>query len=419
MGEQGKEKVMLGSFRALDLTNDQVFFCGRILADLGVDVIKVEKPGGDPARSIGPFYQGRVDPETSLFWFAYNANKRGITLSIESRRGQEIFKSLVKTADFVIESFPCGYMDSLGLGYSALREVNPKIIMAAITPFGSTGPYKDYKSCELVNMAMSGLINLSGDQDRAPVMVSFLHACLNACAQAAVAILGACYWREKTGKGQFIDVAIRESVIQNIGQALAHWKINQVRIKRAGQHRVGWGAGLVRQIWPCKDGFVAFVLGGGEVRARTNKALVEWMDSLGMAGDLLRQIDWANFDMATMTEDVIRPLEEYIGKFFLRYTKAELFDEGLKRHIDVYPVADCKDIAEQVQLKERDYWIDVEHPELGVRLTYPGMFVKSSEINTQSIFRAPLVGEHNELVYMKELGFSQAELSTLKEGGII
>lgn len=417
--KQGKDEAMLESLRALDLTEEQGFFCGRILADLGVDVIKVEKPGGDPARSIGPFYNDRVSQETSLFWFAYNANKKGVTLNIESRDGQEIFKSLIKTADFVIDSFPCGYMDSLGLGYPVLREINPRIIMASITPFGSSGPYSKYKSCELVNMAMSGLMNLSGDPDKPPVIISFPHACLHAGAQAAVAILAAYYWREETGKGQYIDVAIRESIIQMIAQPIAHWLMNNVKIRRAGQYRVGWGPGLVRQIWPCQDGFVIFLLGGGGVRARTNKALTDWMADEGMDKDFLRKIDWDTFDMATTTEDTIRTLEEIIGEFLLRHTKAELFDEGARRRVDIYPVNDCRDIAEEVQLKERNFWTCLEHPELGVNLTYAGAFVKSTETDTGVRHRAPLVGEHNDDIFVKELGFSQKELVILKQRNII
>jgi crotonobetainyl-CoA:carnitine CoA-transferase CaiB-like acyl-CoA transferase len=417
--QPSKNKLMLESLRALDFTDEQGFFCGRVLADLGVDVIKVEKLGGDSARNIGPFYKDRIEPTTSLFWFAYNANKRGITLDIESSDGREILKSLVKTADFIIESFPCGYMDSLGLSYYALSEINPKIIMASITPFGSMGPYKDYKSCELINMAMSGLMNLSGDPDRPPVIISFPHACLHAGAQAAVAMLAACYWREETGRGQYIDVAIRETVIQMIAQAIAHWKVNRVRVRRAGQRRVGWGPGLVRQIWPCKDGFVIFLLGGGGVRARPNKALVDWMDSEGMASYDLKKMNWNTFDMASTTEDVITMLEEAIGKFFLCHTKAELFREGAKRRIDIYPVNDCRDIAEEEQLKDRDFWTYVEHPELGTNVTYPRAFIRSSENYVGIRHRAPLIGEHNEAIYIKELGFSQAQLAILKQGNII
>lgn len=410
-----QDNTMLKSLRALDVTDDQGFFCGRILADFGVEVIKIEPPGGDPSRNIGPFYHESIDPDKSLFWFAYNANKRGITLDITNNEGREIFKKLVNKADFVIESFPVGYMQNIGLNYSELCKINPKVIMVSITPFGSTGPYSRYKSCELINMAMSGLMDLSGDPDRPPVMISFSHACHHAGAQAALAALAACYWCQESNKGQHIDIAIRDSIIQMIAQPIAHWVINRVRIRRSGQYRIGWGPGLVRQIWPCKDGFVIFLLGGGSTRVRTNKALASWIDSDGIAGDFMKEMDWDNFDMSTTTETVVNKLEKDIGRFFLAHTKQELFEGGFKRHVDVYPVNNCRDIAEELQLKERNFWIKVDHPELETELIYPGAFVKSSETSCGIRRRAPMIGEHCNDIYEKELGFSKAKLKTLMQ----
>ncbi|MFC1948616.1 CoA transferase [Chloroflexota bacterium] len=166
MGE--KPDGMLSPYRALDLTDEKGLLCGKILADLGADVIKIERPGGDPARNIGPFYHDEPDPEKSLYWFAYNTSKRGITLDIETTDGKEIFKQLVKNADFIIESFPPGYLDSIGLGYSALEKIKPDIILISITPFGQTGPYKDYKTSDIVAWAMGGEMAPFGDPDRPP-----------------------------------------------------------------------------------------------------------------------------------------------------------------------------------------------------------------------------------------------------------
>ena len=131
MKGDNKAEGMLSPYRVLDLTDEKGLLCGKLLGDLGADVIKIEKPGGDQARSIGPFYHDEPDPEKSLFWFAFNTSKRGITLDIETTDGREIFKKLVKTADFVIESFAPGYLDSLGLGYSYLEQINPQIIMVS------------------------------------------------------------------------------------------------------------------------------------------------------------------------------------------------------------------------------------------------------------------------------------------------
>jgi benzylsuccinate CoA-transferase BbsE subunit len=153
---EGGTKPVLSSYRVLDLTNEKGFLCGRALGDLGADVIKIEPPGGEPARNIGPFYHDIPDPEKSLYWFAFNANKRGITLDIETTDGREIFKKLVKTADVVVESFSAGYLDKVGLEYSLLSQINPGIILTSISGFGRKGPYKDYNDRDIAAWALSG-----------------------------------------------------------------------------------------------------------------------------------------------------------------------------------------------------------------------------------------------------------------------
>ena len=218
-------ELALEGYCALDLTSDKGFLCGRILGDLGCDVIKVEQPGGDPSRRIGPFYRDIPDPEKSLYWFAYNANKRGITLNIESKDGQEIFKRLVKKAHFVIESFSPGYMDDLCLGYSSLSQINPAIILTSITPFGQNGPYKDYKTSDIVGMAMSGLMYLCGDPDRPPVRISFPQAYLHAAADAVVGTLMAHYYRETSGEGQWVDVSMQQAAYASTMNAPLFWTL--------------------------------------------------------------------------------------------------------------------------------------------------------------------------------------------------
>ena len=156
-------KGILGSYRVLDLTDAKGFLCGKILADLGADVIKIEKPGGDSSRSLGPFYHEIQDPEKNLYWFAYNLNKRGITLNIESEKGRQIFIRLAQKADFIIEAFSPGYLDNLGLGYSKLSQINPRIILTSITPYGQTGPYKNYEASDIDVMAMGGLMYITGN----------------------------------------------------------------------------------------------------------------------------------------------------------------------------------------------------------------------------------------------------------------
>jgi len=411
---------LLGSYRVLDLTDDKGLLCGKILGDLGADVIKIEKPGGDPSRNIGPFYGDVPDPEKSLSWFAFNANKRGITLNIESSDGRDILRKLVKGADFVIESFPPGYMKSLGLDYASLTEINSRIIMTSISPFGQTGPYRDYKGPDLAVWALSGVMSLTGDRDRAPVRPSFAQSNMHAGAGAAAASMVALYWREITGEGQHVDVSMQEMSTPAMLSTRLFWDLNRSNLQRDGPYRVGLSAKTKQRLtWPCRDGFVCFILVGGAIGAKANKALVKWMDEEGMASDYLNNKDWVSFDQARVNQDEIDRISQPIARFFLKQSKAELYSEAVKRHIQLYPVYTPEEIAKDKHLHARQFWVKVEHEELGTALTYPGAFAKLSETPCRIWRRAPLIGEHNEEIYQRELNLSQEELSALKQAGII
>ena len=220
------KKCLVRSPRVLDLTTKNGYLCGRILADLGADVIKIERPGGDPDRRVGPFYHHTPDPERSLLWFAYNANKRGITLNLDSADGQQILKVLANNADFLIESFPPEYMDERGLGYADLHELNSRMIYTSISPFGHTGPYKNFKASDLVVMAMSGLLYITGKPDAPPVRISFPQSFMLDSAHAAAASLIAYFFREKTWQGHPVDVSVQECVLWELSNAVPLWKLN-------------------------------------------------------------------------------------------------------------------------------------------------------------------------------------------------
>ena len=414
MGEQEKVDGMLSSYRVLDLTDEKGLLCGKLLGDLGADVIKVERPGGDPARSQGPFYHGEVNPEKSLFWFAYNASKRGITLDIETAGGQDIFKRLVKGADFVIESFDPGYMDKLGLGYSSLEKINPGVIMVSITPFGQTGPYKDYKAPDIVAWAMAGRMYSVGDADRPPVRISYhSQAYLQGGLEAAMAAMMALYYRRMTGEGQQVDLSIQAAAAQPSNTA---WDVRKVVPQRGGQMT---GNINVQRIWPCKDGQVTWFFMPRQFAAIRNVAFVNWLDSEGMADDFLKGFDWDTFDYATVTQEEIDRISEPTAKFFMAHTKVELLEGAVKHRILFYPQFTTTDILESVQLAARGFWVELEHPELDTTITYPGAFAQISETPLRISRRAPLIGEHNEEIYQKELGISSEELLTLKQAKVI
>lgn len=253
-----KPAGMLEPYRVLDLTDEKGPLCGRLLADLGADVIKVEPPGGDPARRIGPFLGDDTDPEKSLFWWAYNAGKRGITLDIETNDGRSSFLELVKTADFVIESFDPGYLDSLGLGYAALAAANPRVILVSITPFGQDGPYRDYCAPDIVAWAMSGQMLTVGGLDLPPVRIGHhSQSHLNAAADGAVGAMVALHQRLATGVGDHVDVSVHDCMSQSSFATTSSWDMMGA-IRLRGEIAGGLAIKL-RQTWPCRDGSVIWI----------------------------------------------------------------------------------------------------------------------------------------------------------------
>jgi crotonobetainyl-CoA:carnitine CoA-transferase CaiB-like acyl-CoA transferase len=410
---------MLKGCRALDLTDEKGFLCGKILADLGMDVIKVERPGGDPSRRLGPSSHDEADPEKSLYWFAYNNNKRGITLDIETKDGKRIFEELVRKSDVVIESFKPSYMDELGLGYAALSEIKKDIILTSITPFGQTGPYRDYEASDIVLMGMAGQLFLTGDADRPPVNISIPQACLHAGADAAVGTMIAYHHRRKTGEGQHVDVSMQQSAAWFLAFTLPYWEIDKVILGRVGTFRSGSSSGTVqRQVWPCKDGYVFFFMMGGQQGARQCRPLVRWMEEEGAGDEFLRIFDWERFDMATATQELIDKISKPIADFFLTQTKKEALEAAASRNIPVCPLLSMQDILNDPHLAVRGYWSQLENPELNGTIPYPKQFVRSSENEVITRFRAPHIGEHNSEIY-GEIGLSRQEIIALKEAGVI
>ena len=412
--------TLLNSFRVLDLTDDKGFFCGKILADLGADVIKIERPEGDPSRHNGPFYGNAPDPEKSLHWFAYNLNKRGITLDIETDSGKALLKKLANTSHFVIESYPAGYLDDMGLGYKALSAINPRIILTSITPFGRTGSYKGYKGSDLVCMAMGGLAYITGNAEDSPLRISFPQSYLLASAEAAAATMIAHYYRETTGQGQHVDVSIQASVAGKLANAIPTWELSQTLLKREGSYMFGRGAKLrMRLLWPCKDGYVTFALMGGKLGAKSNEIVARWIIEEGMAPDFFKKIDWPSLDMAKQTQEEQERLEDVVARFFAKHTKEEIYRKANQEGVLLCPQSSCKDILENIQLKSREFWVNVEHPELGASINYPGPFLKASRTPPVIRRRAPLIGEHNEEVYKGELGLSEDEVAAMRQARVI
>ncbi len=419
---------MLSPYRVLDLTNERGFIAGKLFGDLGADVIKIEKPGGDAAREIGPFYHDIPEPEKSLYWMGFNTNKRGITLDIETAKGQDIFKNLCKTADFIIESYDPGYLDGLGLGYQDLRKVNPGIIMASITGFGQTGPYKDLKASDIVLWAQSGLGYVHGDPDRAPLAPSYPVSYFFSSIQAVIGSLIALYDRGITGQGQHVDAVTLLGLAWATGPEMQGlWPLNGEIVKRSGRiwPRPQTGPnGEVTYInvpltYPCKDGGVKFFPFVEPGMIPSTDGLRRWVMEEGFASEALINVDWGTWNWATVSQEDADEITGSFARFFMNHTKAELWEGAQQRGIQLYPVFTPKDMLSFPQLDFRQYWQSVEHPELNDEITYPGAFVKLGDSSCEICRRAPLIGEHNREVYTGEMGISAEKLEDLKQKGVI
>ena len=423
------ELSALGDIRVLDLADEKGLYCTKLLADLGADVIKIEKPGGDPTRFIGPFYHDERDPQKSLYWFQFNTSKRSITLNIETSEGREILKKLVKTADVIVETYPPGYLDDMGLGYNILKEMNPNLILTSITPFGQTGPYRDYKATDMVAQAMGGIMYLAGFPEDPPNLLYGSQAYHMASVQATCGIQTALYVRELGGTGQHIDVSMQESV--TIAQETAAQTYD---LRREIRQRTGY-SGLVPAhpgmgTFECKDGYVNIFMFTGQWLE-----LLEWMESEGMAGDLKVKhqdvIDKLNdylaiFGLVMDPEAYARflkeeypPFDEHLRAFLKSHTKEELYNGAQQRRLQLSMVSTIEDLHKNPQLKALEFFVEVEHEELGDILTYPGAPYHLSDTPWRIRKRAPLIGEHNEEVYEEELGLLKTELIHLKENGVI
>lgn len=416
---------LLPQIRILDLTEGGCMLGGRLLGDAGADVIKIEPPGGsDPCISrIWPYYQDSGDPQQSLFWFTYNANKRGISLDIKKTKGQQLLKKLVASADVILESYAPGYMKKLGLGYEDLCKVKPDIIYTAITPFGQEGPKANYAASALTIWASGAYLNACGDPDRAPVWISMPQTFLFGGCEGAIGTLMAYYHRITTGEGQFVDVSMQEPVLSPNMNILQMWDLNKLEFKRVGSTTFVAGTGVRQPIYfKCKDGYVMILaIGGNEPYVSSSKQLVEWMAAENMAPDWLLKLDWwKDYNASSLKQDLADKVGAAIEAFTMTKTKEELYNIGaFQRHMLIAPVANTKDISEDIQLKERHFWVEIPHPELGRNVPYCGPIIQLSETPITYRRRAPLIGEHNHEIYGGELGLSDAELKSLSSKGVI
>ena len=406
--QNGKTQQPLEGYRVLDLSGPLGVFCGKLVADMGADVIKVEPPGGDPMRGIGPFLAHRPHLEQSLHWLHFNTNKRSITLDIATADGATLLGSLAREADVLLETFPPGYMDSQGLGYGHLEANNPGLVYASLTPFGQTGPYKDFKASDLIGFAMGGYMYVTGWPDTPPTRLWGSQAYHTASNRAYIAILVALYHRLATGLGQRVDVSMQEAVAATTEHVNTAYNYEGTPAVRCGFRH----GGQFVATWPCKDGYVS-------ITTNTQQAwddLRAWMDRDGMAGDLMTEKYDERF---VLRGDLSGHIEELIQTWTLLHTRQEITDWGQAHHHPWGPVLTPEELLGNEQLWDRGYFTEIEDQQYGDTLVYPGAPYKLSQSPWRLSRPAPSVGQHNVEIFGGELGLSASGLEVLSGAGVI
>jgi CoA:oxalate CoA-transferase len=401
----------LSDVKVLDLTwHIAGPFCTKLLADYGADVIKVERPGkGDPTRAMGPFFKDDPHPEKSGLFLHLNTNKKGITLNLKSATGKKIFKQLVADADILVESFRPHVMPGLGLDYQTLEKVNPRLVMVSVSSFGQTGPYRDFKASEIVEYAMGGEMYSTGIAGREPLKLGGNVIQYQAGTVAAVATMGALYSAEDQGIGQHVDVSIMETQVgsadRRIMYILSYIMAGVITTRWPPPREAVRMLIMPQGVYPCKDGFV------------NTLSLPQWwpryIEALGMP-ELKDDPRFQNIYSAEAGME----FDAIWYSWLADHNKEELFEIFLKSKIASAPVNSPEDLLKYTQLKAREYFVEVDHPETG-KVTYPGAPFKMSETSWKIRQPAPLLGQHNEEIYCRLLGYTGEELIKLREGGII
>ena len=394
---------LLEGIRVLDLGPEIAApFCARLLADYGADAVKVEPPGeGDPARRMSPFAGDEPHPECSIPFLYLNTNKRGVTLDISCESGREVWISLLREADVVVHGFPPEQADSLGLNFDSLARVNPGLVVTSITAFGMTGPYRDFSATDIVICAMSGLMYHSGDSDREPLRNSLNQSLYVAGANAAVATVAALFHRMTTGMGQQVDVSAAECLATHLVQAVPFYDyMGAIKGRRPVR-----GSGF-EELMPARDGYVVPSVQGSQ----------PWSTVAELIG--LEALQQEKFASGAGRVEHGEELKALLIEGLSKWDRKPLFQASGERRLVFGMAQDAGDLFDCPQLRERGFYVEVDHPAAGVA-EYPGMGPGLSEGPFEVRYPAPLLGQHNREVYREELGYSNEQLNVLQESGAI
>lgn len=385
-------------------------YCTRMLGAMGADVIKVEAVGGgDRSRACGPFLSDSADPELSALFLYLNTNKKSVTLDWEAPEGREILKRLLAQADVLVENHPPGYLQRLDLSYTDLREINPALVVVSLSPFGSFGPYAEWETTPLVDLALGGYLFLTGEADREPLALPGYQADYLAALHGYAGCLLALLSRADSGEGQHVEVATME-VLASLHQFTTVMYTYGGTIRRRHGNRWETADPYSRYpitVLPCKDGYVSFAV--------STERQWELMCSMVDRADLIDNPRMSTFrDRRRHADEIDAILIDWMKD----KTKEEVFHLAAGVwSVPVAPLSSLPEVLADPQFRDRGLWATAYHPEAG-RLEFPSLPFTMSD-GALAFEAAPLLGEHNREVYQSRLGYDEAELSRLSKLRVI
>ena len=386
----------LTGIRVLDLTTNYAAYAGRLLADLGADVVRVEPPEGSPLRSLAPCQTGPTGAPLSFAHAFLDAGKRSVTLDLMTAAGRELLAELAASSDAMIETPSAAAADHID--FELVRQRNPGLVLVSISAFGRDGPYAGYQATDLTLLAAGGLLSLGGYVDSEPLAVQGEQAMLASGIYGAIAVLTALYERTQTGKGCWIDVSGQECVAFALEDAVAEWSINGHVRRRLGDGAREAGTG----VYPCKDGYISMVAG----RLGTANAFVtltQWVAASEVPGAAsLLEPQWQDFKFRQSPEGIAR-FAEIFGAFCRTRGKQELYREGQARQIAIAPVNTVADVLQDAQLAANSYFQPQFERNSGREITFPGPPYRLSRTPARPRGAAPKLGEHNRELVDREL----------------
>ena len=386
-------------------------YCGMLLAGLGARITKIEEPKvGDISRRCGPFPKGTPHIDKSGLFHYLNRNKRGITLDVRKKGGCEIFLELIKDADVLIEDLRPKLTKRLKLDFDHLKEVNPNLIVVSITPFGQTGPYKDYKAYAINASALGGMSIILGEPRREPLTPPFSLGNFQTGIIAANAIMFALMAKQSDEKGQHIDISEAESwAIFHTGNVVSAFIYSGRKRTRTG-HRTY--APYPYTLLPCKDGYISMIaLRGSEwkrfLEIVGDGKVPEWYASDDRFKDRLK----AGLEYADVLDGLLAP-------WLMAHTRHEIFSRCREKHVPFTPVRNMDEVVNCEHLNKRQYFEEIRCPEIEV-YKCPGAPVRFSKTPWDLSKTAPNLSEHNPEVYCEHFGYSKDQMAQLQRVGII